>query len=225
MKTANRDIDRGLVLHLPLNEGAGSKVYDRSPYGNHGEVSFGGGGAGAFWANTYLGKPVGTFDGAADRINVLTSTSLPTGLMNTGEWAVSCWAWRASDAVDASTILMGIYHKPTLEFSSSALTLRGIVSASYTLIVSYPRPSNEEWHHIIWQQSNERNISQILLNGALVKSEAFTQLDSGANRYQITGQDADAGRMFKGYLSDYRIYDRALSEQEARSLCDMRRRL
>jgi len=33
------DLNRGLVLHLPFSEGSGSKVYDRSPYQNHGTVN------------------------------------------------------------------------------------------------------------------------------------------------------------------------------------------
>jgi len=33
------DLNRGLVLHLPFSEGNGTKVYDRSPYQNHGNVT------------------------------------------------------------------------------------------------------------------------------------------------------------------------------------------
>jgi len=51
--------DDSCVLYLPMNEGAGSVVYDHSRYGNNGQI------IGANWTQGKFGKAL-SFDGIDD---------------------------------------------------------------------------------------------------------------------------------------------------------------
>lgn len=53
----------GCVLYLPGLPGSGSKIYDRSPYGNHGTI------IGATWKKLPSGLWYLSFDGIDDRVN------------------------------------------------------------------------------------------------------------------------------------------------------------
>ncbi len=64
----------GLVLWLPMTEGAGTVVRDQSKYQNNGV--FGAGGAAPSWVVGRDGLPSVDFDGTADLIDVLDHTSL-----------------------------------------------------------------------------------------------------------------------------------------------------
>ncbi len=63
----------GTVLWLPGLPGAGSKIYDRSPYGNHGTIT------GATGVRLPSGLWTQSFDGSDDRVNCGTGASLNVG--------------------------------------------------------------------------------------------------------------------------------------------------
>jgi len=60
----------GCVLDLPGLPGGGNKIYDRSPYGNHGTIT------GATWERLPSGLWVTHFDGVNDLINCGSGSSL-----------------------------------------------------------------------------------------------------------------------------------------------------
>ncbi len=72
----------GCVLDLPGLPGAGNKIYDRSPYGNHGTIT------GAVWKRLPSGLWVLNFDGSDDRVDCGDDPSLSPGL---GDWSISVW--------------------------------------------------------------------------------------------------------------------------------------
>ncbi len=71
----------GCVLDLPGVPGGGNKIYDRSPYGNHGTIT------GAVWKRLPSGLWVLDFDGNDDEVDF--GDVLDMGL---SDWTVSLWA-------------------------------------------------------------------------------------------------------------------------------------
>ncbi|TSA56340.1 LamG domain-containing protein [bacterium] len=68
------ELRRGLVLHLPLSEGVGTKVFDTSQYRNNG--TFGAGAAAPTWVGGREGRRALSFDALDDCVSVLDSPSL-----------------------------------------------------------------------------------------------------------------------------------------------------
>ena len=75
--------DLGGVLHLPGPSGGGTKIYDRSPYGNTGTIT------GATWTRLPSGLWVLSFDGTDDWINCGTDDSLDI----TGNISIIAWIY------------------------------------------------------------------------------------------------------------------------------------
>ena len=72
----------GCGLYLPGLPGGGSKIYDRSPYGNHGAIT------GAVWKRLPSGLWYLDFDGTDDEIQVTEHASLKPA---TDSWTIKLW--------------------------------------------------------------------------------------------------------------------------------------
>ncbi len=86
----------GCVLSLPGLPGGGSKLYDRSPYGNHGSIT------GATWVRLPSGLWCLSFDGVDDYINCGNGKSFDVEYGSILVWVNS------NDLSDSNTI----FHKP-----------------------------------------------------------------------------------------------------------------
>ena len=127
----------GTVLYLPGLPGGGSKIYDRSPYGNIGTIT------GATWVRTPDGLWCLSFDGD-DHVDCGSGASLAT----TGTW--ECWLNR-TDRTDtmyicdfrdsgggAGYILLPL-NGDTLAYDAGTAYVDGSVSDECTQAV---------WHHV-----------------------------------------------------------------------------
>ena len=233
LKTMNRSIDVGLVLHLPLSEGAGAKVWDRSAYGNHGDVTFGGGGAAAFWANTVDGAPVGTFDGLADYVNMgdilnfgaadsfsLSVRFTPTSV---GRKFIICKGTldgapvAGNEGYDLGTYNGRILSKLHDIDESIWIGLDGptrVTGILYHAVLVIDRITNKARFYVNGIQSGiEQDISTF---GSFSNNDT---LKIGTYSRTVTYNP------FEGLIDEVRIYNRALSSQEVRTLSSMRRRI
>ena len=77
----------GTVLYMPGLPGAGSRIYDRSPYGNNGTIT------GATWKRRPSGLWGLSFDGVDDRVTIAN----PSFIANS-QGAISFWAIVDTDA-------------------------------------------------------------------------------------------------------------------------------
>lgn len=211
MKTANRSIDEGLVLHLPLTEGAGSKVYDRSQYGNHGDITFGAGGEAAFWANAYLGKPVATFDGVADKINLDTSIDEDEGTLSVSIYLDQIASVRGARQIITAPLYLHDANN-YFYFGSDDYMYQNIIQPTTVYTISH------RW------TGNTIEVSDIHINHDLLNTPA-QQGGSWGLLGDINTFGNAGGKYLLGRLWDIRVYDRWLSDQEIRTLADMRRRI
>lgn len=87
--------DLGCSLYLTGLPGGGSKIHDRSPYGNHGTVT------GATWKRLPSGLWCLSFDGTDDLVTVPHTSELDIA---TGSFTFKCWVW--GDSASADTVYM-----------------------------------------------------------------------------------------------------------------------
>ena len=223
LQTIQRNIDSGLVLHIPFTEGVGTKVFDRSPEDNHGDITLGLGGEAAFWLNTRDELPVGTFDGLADYVTVPDKTSLDATV-----FTISAW-FRTTDVTKQSPLISKgstSSNQPQFFLSLSSSTLRfaarGNIGGGNTDLV------NNDDNHCVLVFDEVNDYAQLYLNGVL-----DGEFDAPLNVINSDNEAATIGRRYfggtivyaDGMIDDVRMYDRILSDQEIRYLANMRRRI
>ena len=80
--------DPGLVLHIPMNEGAGTTAYDASRYGNDGALT------GCKWVEHGL-----EFNGTSDYVDCGNNASLQ---FNVNDFSIGIWLKTYSSATDSA---------------------------------------------------------------------------------------------------------------------------
>lgn len=232
--TANRSIDRNLVLHLPLTEGTGSKVWDRSQYGNHGD--FGAGAAAPSWADGRSGLKCLSFDGGGDYMLVSADPSID--VFGKTELTYSAWINPASDGESGDGRILdkrGPSTGPQWWVSSES---DGFMSVRILMdfIVQDAEAHTDRilsinnWHlvTVVYNEDGD-NRFKIYLDGLLalllVDNEGQGAIvdDSAVDLY-VSNRQA-FGRTFDGLIGEIRIYNRALSAQEVRTLFSQRGRI
>jgi len=202
--------DDSCVLHLPMNEGEGSVVYDHSRYGNNGQI------VGANWTQGKFGKAL-SFDGADDYVKV------PAFQIGTNKISIIAWAKYANDAPDwnpiiaqrvaasqITTMMVDSEGKPRFEIMGEDVTeslyFHGTTHVRdnewHFWAMTYDGHTLKGWIDLVYQGSREGAVGKIK-----VVREWYVGWDYGwENRY------------LKGLIDEVRIYNRALSEEEIKSL-------
>lgn len=202
-----------------MTEGAGAKVFDRSPYGNNGTITPGGGGLVAFWANTLLDKPVGTFDGLADFINCGTDASLDldhtytvalfvTPLTATINMLIS-WG----EQVAHKRRSMYLNNVGILWFSGYADNLSSAIDIQ----------TDGLEHHIAYTISPSYLV-KIYVDGRFIISDTLA-LETPAFGNMYVGKSETATEFAEGQLRGVRVYNRVLDDREIKTVSELRRRL
>jgi len=222
----------GYILHLSGLPGAGSKIYDRSPYGNHGSIT------GATWIRTPGGLWCLSFDGSDDYFtvgNTSTFKFLHGALDTTGfVWTIS-W-WMALDTPEpnslyglfsscrgASTAVgVNIYYRDDgantrrldLMISTGAGAGTTVVT-DYSDDAAYPNDTN--WHFccITWDQSLANTNGIFYIDGTskgTINKTANVPSTANANDALYFGILSDGINFdLLGNAILHRIYNRALS--------------
>jgi len=205
----NKSLSDGLVLDMPLNEGSGSTVYDKSKYSNNGAIS------GATWTeDAEMGECL-SFDGIG-HVNVGKNTSLFTGQQG----SVSFWTkfttayrnmffgWDASlgpiEFSSGSTNILNLYVSDGLiRIGNSS----GIVITSFENI----------WVFIVGTWDADGNI-KVYINGNYSDSGTYTGTISTVPDGDLLIGYRDVNWSLKGLINDVRLYNRALSDSEINQL-------
>lgn len=201
------DLDRGMVLYLPLNEGSGTICYDKSGQQNNALFS-----SVPLWVDGKFGKAL-SFDGIDDYIESANQVDL-----NLLEHPVTleCWVYPFYRAVDpswASWQLVGkwafiaTYIKPQDE--SNALVGLYLNGVGWVALLG----PWEQWYHIVAVYSGKGSAERKLYVNGVLKG---TYDGSAAGDYSGTIQ---IGRnnyvnIPYGYIDDVNVYNRALTEGE-----------
>jgi len=202
------DEDTGLVGHWKMNTGSGDTVTDSSGSGNHGTRY------GPSWTSSgKFGNALG-FDGNDDYVRVADGGFLR------GRSVLSIFFWAKVDS-SASTIEW-FYEKDVdglSDFScESASDLSPRFYVSNTLAGTVGALSTNVWHHI--GLTIDGTTATTYLNGQVVDIKPFSaSVPDNADPLnigrRISGPQADG---FHGIIDSFQVYNRALSEDEARSL-------
>ena len=205
--------DDSYVLYLPMDEGGGGAVYDRSGYDNHGTVY------GATWVDGRYGKAL-QFDGVDDyvKLNSLGPGDAPD------EFTVAMWIYSEMPVGDpANTFLLRPQgttanrweisfhdgHRVTLYLYNGSAGAKLSLSNAIT---------QNEWCFLTFVFKKDTKM-EIWINGVKKKDKTpdFSGGIGTSDRYFRIGYRGwwrTDNKFFDGIIDELRVYNRALSEDE-----------
>ncbi|MFZ3031807.1 MAG: LamG domain-containing protein [Candidatus Moraniibacteriota bacterium] len=214
-------LDSGLVgywgLDDGIDDGSSTSATDSSTNGNTGTLT-----NGPTWTTGQIGGAV-NFDGTDDHI----TAGAPTALNMTGTMTVSAWIYpetfgggggkgrivdKDSNAttgfifsVDNVTVASGF------AFMVNTTVAPRFLGAANTITLN-------TWQHVTATLDGNK-IATLYKNGMKVASASVSELPTtGSNNFVIGGRTSDNLRNFDGSIDEVRVYNRALSAEEAANL-------
>jgi hypothetical protein len=208
-KISAGSLNKGLVLDMPLtlkytkNETPGSEIMtDRTPYSNDGQNN-----------GAIISEEGASFDGT-DYISINNPISQDN--LNQ-EWSVSAWV-NINDK-NGQDLLTGINNDLALTYSSTNKLLLYLNSGDNDYYVYSDDTNlleNQGWKHVVFVFRNQDALRRIFINGidhsGVGPNKTSTPL--GIDSSLRIGYGTD------GQISNLKIYNRALSETEVKSLYD-----
>jgi len=196
--------EAGCVLYLPGLPGSGSKVYDRSPYGNIGTIY------GATWKKLPSGLWCLSFDNVDDYINCGTNASLTSA-----KGTIALWAKRnASGQYTALVHLIEDASQDYLELKIAGDNKAKIEiedgNASKVSIATSNTITDTNWHHLAYTQ--EGSGVKIYVDGE-EQSTSGTNSSYWSSHLSLTGSKIGTNIFgsINGYIALPRIYNRPWS--------------
>lgn len=200
----------GCVLCLPGLPGGGSKICDRSPYGNHGTIT------GATWVRLPSGLWCLSFDGTDDYVATGYKASLNPTI------AVSIELWVKAGSIAGYPYFNGRgYFTQGFNFSLSdskiyfwIKTTDGILT-----VASVSTLNTDVFYHIVgtYDSAGGSNNMKVYINGALDAQDTLTGTIVPFTAYSMgtyMGRADIAGSYFDGLLALVCLYNRALTALE-----------
>lgn len=205
------DIEKGLIGHWPLNGQYQGK--DVTPYGNHGVA------IGSTLSTGIKGEGDGSYDFGT--VNDGFSINIPNkNFAGLNDFTMSSWIYLKGSHLnyDGTIISSGNWNNSHWSFgisqNNTSIKTRG---PSATVPYSF---SLNTWYNVVY--ARQGTTLRFYINGVLVNSYTNTNnipLASGYTNTKI-GMDTytDNYFNFNGKITDVRIYNRAISSTEAKSL-------
>lgn len=196
-------LEKGLVLWLPFDERSGSKALDRSGKLNHGTLY------GSTWTAGKRGSAL-SFDGVDDRIEVPDNTGI---LDDIAAISIEFWVYlntlknyevfiskNSWNCYICHTDLLGI-----LYWGVNGSAVRINKAAGFII---------EAWYHYVLVSTGTQLL--VYRNGVLLDSvNKITAVPDTAGDLHI-GADHDDTNVVDGIIDEVRIYNRALTAEEAK---------
>ncbi|MEO1712954.1 MAG: LamG-like jellyroll fold domain-containing protein [Bacteroidota bacterium] len=224
---AQVDLENGLVAHYPF-DGDVNDVTDFANNGIHsGTVSVEGfdGTSGGAWE----------FDGATAYLQI--PHSVQNDFMSADAFAISIWLKIPETQGSTSSFAQILMKWTTQGFVPYPYDLRlqtensstpGIVAArryepeavgcnGESIAIASTNPLNDNgWHHVLYQKKASTNELQYYIDGTLQGTSQDTLLCEVSNSADLRfgRREGTFSFPFKGLLDEFRIYDRALDEEE-----------
>jgi len=196
----------GCVLALPMDEGSGDTVYDKSGNDNDGTIY------GATWTDGKFGKAL-SFDGEDDYVDIGITNIDDLGITN--KLTVNVWVYpeeyKIQDIVSKDYTCFSCRLLDDQKIGLEVTTengYKGLFLLSYSL---------NEWIFIAYRYNGEK--MTIFKNGEKLSPEYSWSGDLSDNTKPLTiGARPSYVRHFKGIIDEVHIYNRALSEEEIQDL-------
>jgi len=193
----SRVLDLAPPLYYPSSK---SKVYDRSPYGNHGTIT------GAIWKRLPSSLWYLDLDGTDDNIDCGNNNVLN---FTTGAFAIDFWVNPDGFGVNSRVIQRGanfddgwlIYFHTT-----QYMVLRLAQTAAHQDVVSEAVLTASEWQHIEARRTGTSGL--ILRNGVDVTASCAILIDPETSTKPLQiGQSAAGNSFYDGKIALTRVYN------------------
>ncbi|MFA6198746.1 MAG: LamG domain-containing protein, partial [Patescibacteria group bacterium] len=204
----------GLVGYWNFDEGTGTVALDSSGNNNTGTIY-----GPPAWINGKVGKALvfnGTTNyvsaGNGSAVNITSSLTLATWAMLTSQSIVGTFISKGNyNAGRAGYVFYPMYSPPKF---GVGVELQG-VSPANLLTPSYTLDFNQ-WYFVAITRDGSK--TSIYVDGSLVAQQSATGAIITNTDNLTIGNDSGLAYPHKGYLDDVRVYNRALSPGEIRSL-------
>ena len=195
----------GCVLYLPGLPAGDSKIHDRSPYGNQGDIT------GATWVRLPSGLWCLSFDDTDDYVDCGSSA----GLRFTTSFSVMAWAKWASDVT--STTIIGSYRGGVSGYdlyvdSGDILkwAVEGLTPSSGAIVAS---PSLNVWYHIGFTYNSTSNELHSFSNGVRIANTAVSGTPVVATTNLFIGRYGNSLiEIMDGLIALPKIFNTAISD-------------
>ena len=202
-------VTSGPQAYYALDEGSGTTATDESGNGNSGTVT------GATWTTGKSGGGL-SFDGN----DYITKTNPSSGVKPSSEVAIAAWIKTSvTDTGGAEVVSMGDSYALRVEKDGNIKFFYYNGSGYKSVRTTGVNVLNGAWHHIVGQKTGAT--LQIYVDG----SSKISTSNTGTIRYTLgtnlyIGNHGNGGTSydFRGSIDDVRIYNQALSNQEALDL-------
>ena len=226
--TSNLGLSNGLMAHYKFDENSGSEAIDSSGNSNNGTIS------GAMRTSGKIGKAL-SFNG--------TNNYMSTPIFNYDEISVSAWFYKNSnDTTNADTILGGwewnwdtqleegfdfgrFFQSSPDVFEFVVITKNsGGVKTDKRISYKFINSSVGVWHHAVGTYNKTTGEQALYVDGVLASlanhPAGNTIVSYTRNADMRIGYSRVNNGYFNGVIDDIRIYNRPLSNEEAKSLYD-----
>jgi hypothetical protein len=213
-KISAGSLNKGLVLDMPLtlkytkDETSGSEIMtDKTPYSNDGQ-NYG----------ATINEEGASFDGVNDYIRAQHSLSLNTP----DEITVSAWFSTETNSSGHKSIIGKKYSTAwELNIVDNDLYVNANIGGNY---YSYFLRKNDvitenNWHHAVLTYSSKDGVANLYLDNDIVDTRNITGL-IGTNTNILEIGSRGSSLFWDGKIKNLRLYNRALSETEVKSLYD-----
>jgi len=197
----------GCVLDLPALPGGGSKIYDRSPYGNIGTIT------GATWVRLPSGLWCLSFDGSDDHVGIPNSASLD--IAN----AITLMVWVRSSVNSNCRMLWkqnygnagyGLWSTADVSFDT------GHAVGGRDMLASGVNTADDVWHLITgtYDVDAGTNNKKVFIDGVQKNQKTLTEAIGSYASSLYIGAASPSVTVLTGYIAPPRIHNRALSALE-----------
>jgi len=195
----------GCVLSLTGLPGGGSKIYDRSPYGNIGTI------IGATWKRLPSGLWCLSFDGTDDYVDCGTGASL---ILGTGDFTVEAWANSVASPKDNWPIVIGRGSTGAGQWMMRiAYGLLNFYSSGGAINITGTTDLRDAtWHHCAFVRSGDNGF--VYVDGDEEKSGAGIDNVNLNTTTSLKVSSSQFDRHWDGHIALPRIYNRALTALE-----------
>ncbi len=197
----------GCVLCLPGLPGGGTKLYDRSPYGNTGTIT------GATWKRLPSGLWYLDFDGVDDNVDF----GAPTSHLASNITVLSLEAWVQTNDTSARQGITSGGAERTVEWqlSGGLLKVDGKNSSYAWAGLNFNTGlTDNDWHHVAVTFSQSRGTGILFIDGKNINSQSKTDDFIAVSNLYVGYLNPVAGTVWDGGIALLRIYNRALNALE-----------
>ncbi|MFP4514824.1 MAG: LamG domain-containing protein [Parcubacteria group bacterium] len=213
-KISAGSLNKGLILDMPLtlkytkDETSGSEIMtDKTPYSNDGQ-NYG----------ATISEEGADFDGVDDYLKISHDASLNTQ----EEITISSWFLTRTNSSGHMNII-GKKYSTAWELNIVNNDLYFNVNIGGNFYSYFLRKDDivteNTWNHALFTYNSNDGVAKLYFNNVLVDSRNVAGL-IGVNTHEVEIGHRESSLLWNGKISNVRIYNRALSETEVKSLYD-----